>query len=148
MNLEERVGQDIKTAMKAKDKAALRSLRAIKAAILLQKTDGSGTVLDEAGEIKLVQKLIKQRKDSIEIYQKQQREDLAQTELEEVQVLQNYLPEQMSEEELQGAIREIIKDLAASSMKDMGRIMGVASKKFGGRADGKTIAEITKKLLS
>ena len=148
MNLEERITQDIKVAMKAKDKAALRALRAIKAAILLQKTDGSGQQLDEKGAIKLVQKLIKQRNDSIEIYEKQNREDLAQTEREEVEVLKNYLPEQMSEEEIKEVVKSIIQDLAASSMKDMGKVMGVANQRFAGRADGKTIAAIVKSCLS
>ncbi len=148
MNLEERITQDLKIAMKAKDKAALRALRAIKAAILLQKTDGSGQQLDEQGEIKLVQKLIKQRNDSIDIYQKQNREDLAQTEQEEVEVLKKYLPEQMSEEEIEAVVKSIIQDLDATSMKDMGRVMGVASQRFAGRADGKTIASIVKSCLS
>ncbi len=147
MTLEERITQDIKTAMKAKDKAALRGLRAIKSAILLQKTDGSGTELDETGEIKLVQKLIKQRKDSLEIFVKQDRADLAKTEEEEINVIEAYLPEQMSVEDLEAAIKGIISKVGAESMKDMGKVMGMAGAQFGGSADGKTIAGLVKKLL-
>ncbi len=148
MSLEKRVMEDLKTAMKAKDQAALRSIRAIKAAILLQKTDGSGKTLDAAGEIKLVQKLVKQRQDSLEIYEKQGRDDLAATEKEEIEVLQRYLPEQMSDADLSDFIEKVIADSGASSMKDMGKVMGIASQKLAGKADGKTIAAKVKTLLS
>lgn len=148
MSLEERITQDLKTAMREKDKAGLRGIRAIKNAILLSKTDGSGTVLDADGEIKLVQKLIKSRKDSLEIYQKQDRADLAVVEEEEIKVLERYLPTQLSEEELTPIIQEIINTTGASSMKDMGKVMGMASGKLAGQADGKTISAIVKKLLS
>ena len=148
MSLEERISQDLKTAMREKDKAGLRGIRAIKNAILLSKTDGSGTVLDAEGEIKLVQKLIKSRKDSLEIYQKQDRADLAVVEEEEIKVLERYLPTQLSEEELTPIIQEIITSTGAASMKDMGKVMGMASGKLAGQADGKTISAIVKKLLS
>lgn len=148
MSLEERINADLKTAMKAKDQAGLRGIRAIKNAILLTKTDGTGTVLDEAGEIKLVQKLIKQRKDSLDIYKKQERADLAVVEEEEIAVLEKYLPAQLSEEELSPIIQEIINKTGAESMKDMGKVMGMASNQLKGQADGKTISAIVKKLLS
>jgi uncharacterized protein YqeY len=134
--------------MKAKDQASVRSIRAIKAAILLSKTDGSGKELDEAGEIKLVQKLVKQRQDSLEIYEKQSREDLAVTEREEITVLQRYLPKQMSDEELTTFIAALVSEVGASSMKDMGKVMGLANQRLSGKADGKTIATKVKDLLS
>jgi len=148
MKLEDKVMGDLKTAMKAKDQAALRSIRAIKAAILLTKTDGSGKELDEAGEIKLIQKLVKQRQDSLDIFTKQNREDLAVTEREEIEVLQRYLPKQLSEDDLMPIIKGIIEQTGASSMKDMGKVMGMASGKLAGQADGKTISKIVKQLLS
>ncbi|MBT8219904.1 MAG: GatB/YqeY domain-containing protein [Bacteroidia bacterium] len=148
MSLETKITQDLKTAMKEKDQAALRSIRAIKAAILLQKTDGSGKVLDEAGEIKLLQKLVKQRKDSLDIYQKQSRDDLAQTEKEEIDIIERYLPQQMAAEELESFIKEIIGKVGATSMKDMGKVMGMANKELAGRADGKTISGVVKALLN
>ena len=147
MNLETRIMPDLKAAMKAKDQAALRSIRAIKAAILLVKTDGTGKELDEAGEIKMIQKLIKQRQDSLEIYEKQDREDLALTEREEIAVLQNYLPKQMSDEELSVFITDLISEVGATSMKDMGKVMGMASQRLAGKADGKTISSKVKELL-
>lgn len=148
MNLETKIMEDLKVAMKAKDQAALRSIRAVKAAILLQKTDGSGTELNEAGEIKLIQKLVKQRQESLDIYEKQGREDLAKIEREEIAVLKNYLPEQISEDEIKAIVDEIVDKIGASSMQDMGKVMGMASKKLAGKADGKTIAEVVKKALS
>lgn len=147
MSLESKIMDDIKTAMKAKDKTALRSLRAIKTAIQMQKTDGSGTELDEAGEIKLVQKLVKQRKDSLDIFEKQDREDLAVTEREEIEILTKYLPKQMDAAELESVIKGIIDQTGASSMKDMGKVMGMASKQLAGKADGKTISSVVKALL-
>ena len=148
MTLEERITGELKTAMKNKDQAALRGVRAIKAAILLAKTDGSGKTLDEAAEIKLLQKLVKQRQDSLDIFQKQGRDDLAKIEEEEIAVIQRFLPEQMSEEEIAGIIAKIVSETGASSMKDMGRVMGLASKELAGKADGKTIATIVKKHLA
>ncbi len=148
MSLESRIMTDLKEAMKAKDQAALRSIRAIKAAILLTKTDGSGKELDEAGEIKLVQKLVKQRQDSLDIFEKQGREDLATKEREEIEVLQRYLPKQLSVEELKPIIQDIISKTGAAGMKDMGKVMGMASSQLAGQADGKTISGIVKELLS
>lgn len=147
MNLEQKVMTELKAAMKAKDQAALRTLRAIKSAILLAKTDGSGKELDETGELKLVQKLAKQRQESIEIFNKQGREDLAQTEQEELAVLKKFLPEQLGEEELRAIIESVIQSTGASSMKDMGKVMGAANAKIAGRADGKAIASLVKQLL-
>lgn len=147
MSLEKKIMTDLKEAMKAKDQAALRSIRAVKAAILLAKTDGSGKELDEAAEIKLIQKLVKQRQDSLDIYEKQGREDLAVTEREEIAVLQKYLPEQMSDADLTAFLQGLIEKTGASSMKDMGKIMGMASKELAGKADGKTISAKVKELL-
>ena len=147
MSLEVRINEDIKTAMKAKDAVSLRGLRAIKSAILLAKTDGSGKELDDAGEIKLVQKLVKQRKDSLDIYEKQSREDLAIKEREEIDVLNKYLPKQMDAADLENFIKEIIEKTGASSMKDMGKVMGMASKQLAGKADGKAISIAVKELL-
>lgn len=147
MTLEERITADMKTAMKAKDKVSLRGIRAIKSAIMLQKTDGSGTVLDADGEISLLQKLVKSRQDSLDIYTKQNREDLAVTEREEIEVISKYLPEQLSEEDLGALIDEVIAKTGASSMKDMGKVMGMANKQAAGRADGKTIASLVKQKL-
>ncbi len=148
MNLEEKINADLKTAMKTKNQAALRGIRAIKAAILLAKTDGTGRKLDEKASIKLLQKLVKQRQDSLEIYTKQGREDLASIEKEEIEVIQKYLPEQMSESELKTVLEEIVRSSGADSMKDMGKVMGMANAKLAGKADGKTIASIVKELLS
>ncbi len=148
MSLESRLMTDLKEAMKAKDQAALRSIRAAKAAIILLKTDGTGKEIDESGEIKLIQKLVKQRQDSLEIFEKQEREDLAVKEREEIAVLQKYLPQQLSEAELTPIIKAIIEKTGASGMKDMGKIMGMASGQLSGQADGKTISAIVKNLLS
>ena len=148
MSLEKKIAEDLKAAMKAKDKTALRGIRAVKAAILLAKTDGSGKELNEESEIKLLQKLIKQRKDSADIYLKQNRKELAQTELEEIAIIEKYLPAQLDEAELEVILAKIIKDTGASSMKDMGKVMGLASKQLAGQADGKTISGIVKRLLN
>ena len=147
MTLEEKINQDLKNAMKSKDQTALRGIRAIKSAILLAKTDGSGQEIDKAKEIKLLQKLVKQRKDSLDIYEKQNREDLAKTEREEIEIIEKYLPAQMDPAELEVAIKAIIEQTGASSMKDMGRVMGMASKQLAGKADGKSISQIVKQLL-
>lgn len=138
---------DLKAAMKAKDQAALRGIRAIKSAILLEKTSGSGKELDDADGIKMVQKLIKQRKDSLEIYEQQGREDLAETEREEIAVIERYLPKQMSEAELEQTIKAIVEETGASSMRDMGKVMGIANKRLAGKAEGKAISEAVKSLL-
>jgi uncharacterized protein YqeY len=147
MALEQTINEEIKNAMKARDKAALRGLRAIKQAILLQQTDGTGKELDAAGEVKMLQKLVKQRKDSLEIYEKQGREDLAVTEREEIEVIERFLPQQLSDQELTQVLQQIVADLGASSMKDMGRVMGAANAKLAGRADGRAIAAKVKELL-
>ncbi len=148
MELEDKINADLKTAMKAKDKVALRGIRAIKSAILLAKTDGSGQELDDAAGIKIVQKLIKQRQDSLDIFNTQGRDDLAIIEKEEIEILGRYLPEQMGTEELESLLKEIITQTGAESMKDMGKVMGIASAKLAGKADGKTISTTVKKLLS
>lgn len=148
MNLEEQVNHDIKEAMKARDQAWLRGVRAIKAAILIAKTDGSGLQMDEDREIKLLQKLVKQRQDSLLIYETQHREDLALVEKEEIAIIQRYLPQPLSNEELELFIKNLIQANGASGIKDMGKIMGLASKGLSGKADGKTIADLVKKMLS
>ncbi len=148
MSLETKVMTALKEAMKAKDDAAKRGIRAIKSAILLAKTDGSGKELDEAGEIKLLQKLVKQRKDSLAIYQEQGRDDLAAIEIEEIEVIERFLPQPLSEDELKSLLQSIIDETGASSMKDMGKVMGLANQKVKGRADGKTISTMVKQMLS
>ncbi len=148
MSLEAKITNDLKEAMKNKDQAALRSIRAIKAAILLFKTDGSGNELNEDSEIKILQKLVKQRQDSLDIYVKQGREDLAITEREEIAIIQQYLPAQLSEEELRTAISEIIKETGATSGKDMGKVIGLANQRLAGKAEGKAIAATVKALLN
>jgi uncharacterized protein len=147
MNLEEKINNDIKESMKAKDQAWLRGVRAVKAAILLAKTDGSGLELNEEREIKLLQKLVKQRQDSLTIYETQSREDLAKVEREEIEIIQRYLPKQMTLEDLETYIRDLIHTHGANGIKDMGKIMGLASKGLSGKADGKTIADLVKKML-
>lgn len=138
--------------MLAKDEKALRSLRAIKAAILLAKTSEAAAAnrgeLKEDDEIKLLQKLVKQRKDSLEIYQQQNRADLAQKEQEEIEVIERFLPKQLSADELRAEVSAIISEVGASSPADMGTVMGVATKKLAGRTDGKTISALVKELLS
>ena len=149
MSLEQKVMTDLKTAMLAKDEKSLRSLRAIKAAIILAKTsEGAGGEIGEADEIKLLQKLIKQRKDSLEIYTTQNRADLATREQEEIDVIEKFLPQQMSAEELKASLQQIISETGASSPADMGKVMGLATKKLAGKADGKTISSLVKELLS
>lgn len=148
MSLETKIAEDLKEAMKSKDQAALRSVRAIKAAILLFKTDGSGNALDTAGEIKILQKLVKQRQDSLDIYEKQGREDLAVTEREEIAIIQKYLPAQLSEEELKTSIQALITETGASSVKEMGKVIGLANQRLAGKAEGKAIAAMVKELLN
>ncbi len=147
MSLEAKINQDLKAAMKAKDQAALRGIRAIKSAILLAKTDGSGEALNEEKEIKMLQKLVKQRRDSLDIYEKQDRPDLAVKEREEIEVIERYLPKQLGEEELENILKEIVTQVGATSMRDMGKVMGLASKQLAGQADGKMISTVVKKLL-
>lgn len=148
MSLEDKINQDIKEAMRAKEEARLRTVRAIKAAILLMKTDGSGDAITPEREVQLLQKMIKQRQDSLLIYQQQNRPDLAQKEEEEMVVIQTYLPAQLSEEELSVRIRAIIAEVGATSVKDMGKVMGMATKSLAGQADGRAISAKVKELLA
>jgi len=149
MSLEEKVMTSLKAAMLAKDEISLRSLRAIKAAILNAKTAaGAGGILKDEDETKLLQKLVKQRKDSLEIFEQQNREDLAKKEREEIAIIEKFLPAQLGNEELKQIISGIIKEAGASSPSDMGKIMSLASKQLTGKAESKTIAAIVKELLS
>ena len=149
MGLEQQVTGEIKTAMLAKDEKSLRGLRAIKAALInLRTSEGfSGTVTQD-DEIKLLQKLVKQRKESKEIYEKQNRSDLAEKENEEISVIEKFLPKQMSAEEIKTVVASVIKETGASSAADMGKVMGAANKQLAGKADGKTIAGIVKQMLA
>lgn len=148
MSLQIQVMDQIKTAMKAKDTVALESLRAIKSALLLAQTSGSGGELSEADETKLVQKLVKQRKDSAAIFTEQGREDLADPELAQVAIIEQFLPEQLTEEEIEKVVVQTIATIGAQGMKDMGKVMGMVSKELAGQADGKTISTIVKSKLS
>jgi len=149
MTLEGKVMDQLKQAMRDKNEAALRTLRAIKAAILVEKTAaGAKDELTEADELKLLQKLAKQRKDSLEIFRSQNRPDLAQKEEEEIAIIEQFLPRQLSQEELDGKIKEIIAAVGATSPSDMGKVMGAASKQLAGQADGKLISETVKRLLA
>lgn len=148
MSLESTINEDLKTAMKAKDQAGLRGIRAIKSAILLYNTSGTGEALNAEKEIALLQKLVKQRQDSLDIYVKQGREDLAVVEREEIEVIMRYLPKQLTEDELKAEIKVIMDRLGATSMKDMGKVMAEASAAFAGKADGKTISMVVKAMLS
>lgn len=147
MNLEAKIKQDLNEAMKAHDEAAKRGLRAVLAAIQLAKTDGSGDAVEGDREIKLLQRLVKQRRESADIYEKGNRPELAAIELEEIAVIEKYLPQQMSEAELEVALRDIIAQTGATSARDMGKVMGAANKAFAGKAEGKMIAAVTKRLL-
>ena len=149
MSLETTINENLKKAMLAKDEKGLRAIRAIKAAILLAKTaEGGAAGLSEEAEIKLLQKLVKQRKDSIEIFEQQNRPDLAVKEKEEVEVIEQYLPKQLDEAELRTIIAGIIEQAGVTSMSGLGQVMGIASKQLAGKADGKTISSIVKELLS
>ncbi len=148
MSLETQINEDLKEAMKAKDQVALRGIRAIKSAILIFKTSGSNEVLDDTNEIKLLQKLVKQRKDSLEIYRQQNRPELASIEEEEIAIIEKYLPKQVSLEELKKVIMEVISEINANGMKDMGKVMGIVSQRLSGKAEGKVISEVVKRLLS
>lgn len=149
MSLEQKVMAEMKPAMMAKDEATLRGLRAVKAAIQIAKTEkGASDTLTDDQEIKLLQKLVKQRKDALEIYDKEKREDLAQKEREEILVIEKFLPQQMSQDELRAELKKIIEQVGVTGPQDMGKVMGVATKAFAGRADGKTISATVKELLS
>jgi uncharacterized protein YqeY len=148
MSLEKTINEDIKTAMLSKDKKKLEALRAVKAAILLAKTDkGSEGGISENTEMNILQKLVKQRKDSAALYQSQGRTDLAEEENFQLSVIEKYLPEQISEDEVRQHIQDIITETDAGSMKDMGRVMGMASKKLAGKTENKLIAAIVKEML-
>ncbi len=149
MGLQQQVMDQMKVAMKAKDKVALEALRAIKSALLLAQTEGgSGAEMDEDAGIQLVQKLVKQRRDSAAIFIEQNRNDLAEPELAQIAVLEQFLPEQLSEEAIAEVVTEVIAETGAAGMKDMGKVMGVVSKKLAGKADGKTISTIVKSKLA
>ena len=149
MSLQTKVMEALKEAMKAKDTVALESLRAIKSAILLARTEaGASEELSEADELKLLQKLVKQRKDSAALYIQQGRNDLAEPELAQMAVIEKFLPAQLSEAEVEEALKGIIAQVGATSPKDMGKVMGVATKQLAGKADGKLISDVVKKLLS
>ena len=149
MSLKNTIDQDIKQAMKAKDQASLRALRAIKSAILLAETQEgrNGAALSETEEMKLLAKQAKQRKDSYEQFKNNGRDDLAEIEAAELTVIERYLPKPLSPEELQTIVADIVQETGASSMKDMGKVMGIASKKLAGKADGKAISQIVKQML-
>lgn len=149
MNLEQKIMPELKAAMLAKDEKSIRSLRAIKAAIIVAKTaEGAGGELKEDDEIKLLQKLVKQRKDSLDIFTQQNRTDLAEKEREEIEVIERFLPKQLSVEELRDEVQKIIAQTGASSPADIGKVMGVANKQLAVKADGKTISGLVKELLS
>ena len=147
MTLEEKIQKDLVTSMKAKDEVTLRSVRSIKAAILLLKTDGSGQAIDEDKEIKLLQKMVKQRKESLAIFEQQGRPELAIIEREEIAVIEKYLPQKLSNEVVEEIVKKIIADTGAVGMKDMGKVIGAASKQLAGQAEGAVISGIVKKLL-
>lgn len=148
MGLQQDIMLAMKTAMKAKDQTALAALRAIKSEILLAKTSGSGEELSDANEIKLLQKLVKQRKDSAAIFNEQGRADLADPEIAQAAIIEQFLPEQLSAEEVEKVVVMTIDAIGASGMKDMGKVMGMVSKELAGQADGKTISTIVKAKLS
>jgi len=149
MSLEQKIMAEMKDAMKAKNEGVLRALRSIKAEIIKAKTEpGAGGEIDEATEQKFLQKMMKQRRDSLEIFEKQGREDLAIKEKEEMVVIEKFLPKQLDETELKEIVKKIIAETGASSPADMGKVMGVASKQLAGLADGKTISTMVKELLS
>jgi uncharacterized protein len=147
MSLKLRVESEMKQAMLAKDKDRLRALRAIKSLILLEETKGTDKSLSEEDEMKLLTKAAKQRKDSADIYQQQNREDLAKVELDELEIIQEFLPKQLSDAELEAALKQIIAEVGAEGPKDMGKVMGAATKSLAGKADGKVISQKVKALL-
>ncbi len=149
MTLEERINEDIKAAMLAREKEKLNALRAIKSAILLAKTSkGAADTMSEEAEIKLLKQLVKQRQDSAAIYKEQNRDDLYQEENAQLDVIAAYLPQMMSEEEIETILKQIIADNGFAGMKDMGKVMGMATKAFAGKADNKTVSDIVKRLLA
>jgi uncharacterized protein YqeY len=146
MTLEEKINADIKAAMLAKDQGKLEAIRGIKAAILLLKSSGNAVSADD--EIKAMQKMVKQRKEAADIYATQNRKDLADVELQQIAVIEAYLPKQMSEDEIKAALAQIITQVGAKSSADMGKVMGVATKQFAGKADGKVVSALVKQMLS
>ena len=148
MGLQQKVMEDMKAAMRAKDAVALEALRAIKSAILLAQTASSSKELSEKDELKILQKLVKQRRDSAQIFNEQNRSDLAEPEINQAKIIEKFLPEQLSEQEIAKIVKQIITDTGAASMSDMGKVMGAANSKLAGRADGKTISTIVKRELS
>jgi uncharacterized protein len=147
--LEQTINQEIKSAMLARNEVRLRGLRAIKAALLLAKTEkGASEEVTEEAEIKVLQKLAKQRKESADIYKSQNREDLLKIEIEELEVIEAFLPKQLSSEEIEAYVKEVISRTGATSVKDMGKVMGLANKELAGKADGKTVSEVVKQLLA
>ncbi len=149
MSLENKIMTSMKESMKSKDQTSLRALRAIKSAIILQKTQkGSSEEISNDDELKILQKLVKQRKDSADIYQDQDRMDLAQPELDEIKIIEQFLPEAMNEEEIENEVRKVIDETGAEGMKDMGKVMGIVTKKLMGKADGKTISTIVRNNLN
>lgn len=148
MSLEEKINKDLATAMKAKDEVTLRGIRAIKSAIQLAKTDGSGQAIDEAREIQMLQKLVKTRQESLDIYTKNNRPELAEKEREEIEVIKRYLPAMLEGAELEAILKKIVAETGATSAKDMGKVMGAANKQLAGKADGRAISEIVKRLLA
>ena len=149
MSLEQKIMPELKAAMLAKDEKSMRSLRAIKAAIINAKTaEGAGGELKEEDEIKLLQKLVKQRRDSLDIFTQQNRPDLATKEQEEIEVIEKFLPRQLSQDELKAEISKIIAQAGATSPAEMGKVIGLANKQLAGKADGKTISTVVKELLS
>ena len=149
MSLENKIMTAMKESMKSKDQTSLRSLRAIKSAIILHKTQkGSSDKISNEDELKILQKLVKQRKDSADIYQNQDRMDLAQPELDEIKVIEKFLPEALPEKEIEEAVKKVINDTGAEGMKDMGKVMGIVTKTLMGKADGKTISTIVRNNLT
>jgi uncharacterized protein YqeY len=147
MSLEQKINDGIKIAMLAKEKVRLESLRAVKAAILLAKTSENAMSFDETAEVKMLQKLVKQRRETAEIYISNNRQDLADKELAEAEIIEEFLPKQLNLHEIESAIKTIIEETGANSLKEMGKVIGIASKLLAGKADGKMIAETVKKLL-
>lgn len=149
MSLEQRINDDIKAAMLAREKEKLNALRAVKSAILLAKTQkGASEEMDEEGEIKILKQLVKQRQDSADMYKQQGRDDLYQEEKFQLDIISLYLPQMMSVEEVENIVKQIIADGGFAGMKDMGKVMGQATKAFAGKADNKMVSEVVKSLLS
>lgn len=148
MSISKQITEDLKTAMREKDQAKLRGIRAIRSAFMLAETEKGAGEMTEEKEIQILQKMAKQRQESIDIYKEQGREDLAEKEVEELSVIKSYLPEEMDESELKAFLQDLVSELGASGMQDMGRTMGEATKRLSGRADNKTVSTILRELLN